>query len=112
MHNRMRMITASFLCKHLLIDWRWGEVYFAEKLLDYEMASNVGDWQWIAGCGATAAPYFRIFSPVTQIKKFDKNFDYIHHWIKDLHASAYPRPIVDHVFARERCLKIYRQAID
>lgn len=112
MHNRIRMITASFLCKHLLIDWRWGEAYFAEKLLDYEMASNVGNWQWIAGCGADAAPYFRVFNPTTQIKKFDKNYDYIQTWVNDLYASTYPNPMIDHAFARERCLNIYRQAVN
>jgi deoxyribodipyrimidine photo-lyase len=111
MHNRVRMITASFLCKHLLIDWRWGEAYFAEKLLDYEMASNVGNWQWIAGCGVDAAPYFRVFNPTTQIKRFDKDFEYIQTWVKDLHASTYPKPIVDHAFARARYLEICRQAV-
>lgn len=111
MHNRVRMITASFLCKHLLIDWRWGEAYFAGRLLDYDLGSNVGNWQWVAGCGADAAPYFRIFNPTRQIKQFDQNFTYIQTWVKDLHASTYPEPIVDHSFARERCLKIYRQVL-
>jgi deoxyribodipyrimidine photo-lyase len=111
MHNRVRMMTASFLCKHLLIDWRWGEAYFAEKLLDYEKASNVGNWQWVAGCGVDAAPYFRIFNPATQIKKFDKNFDYIQTWVKDFDTPAYPAPVIDHAYARERCLKVYRQAV-
>lgn len=111
MHNRVRMMTASFLCKHLLIDWRWGEAYFAEKLLDYEKASNVGNWQWVAGCGVDAAPYFRIFNPATQIKKFDKNYDYIQTWVKDFDTSTYPAPVIDHAYARERCLKVYRQAI-
>lgn len=111
MHNRLRMITASFLCKHLLIDWRWGEAYFAEKLLDYDMASNIGNWQWVAGCGVDAVPYFRIFNPTLQIKKFDKDFDYIRTWVNDWQSPAYPAPIVDHTFARERCLNVYRQAV-
>lgn len=111
MHNRVRMITASFLCKHLLIDWRWGEAYFAEKLLDYEMASNVGNWQWVAGCGVDAAPYFRIFNPTMQIDKFDKDYKYIQAWVTDLHTATYPQPIVDHKFAYDRCLKVYRQAL-
>jgi len=111
MHNRVRMVVGSFLCKHLLIDWRWGEAYFAEKLHDYEMASNVGNWQWVAGCGADAAPYFRIFNPTTQIEKFDKNLDYIKKWVTDFQEITYPKPIVDHKEARERCLKIYKEAL-
>ena len=111
MHNRVRMIVASFLCKHLLIDWRWGETYFAQKLLDYEQASNVGNWQWAAGCGVDAAPYFRIFNPAEQIKKFDKELKYIKKWIPELDNSTYPEPIVDHKFARERCLKVYKEAV-
>jgi deoxyribodipyrimidine photo-lyase len=111
MHNRVRMIVASFLCKHLLIDWRWGETYFAQKLLDYEQASNVGNWQWAAGCGVDAAPYFRIFNPTEQIKKFDKDLTYIKKWIPELENSTYPQPIVDHKFARERCLKVYKEAV-
>lgn len=111
MHNRVRMITASFLCKHLLIDWRWGEAYFAQKLLDYEMASNVGNWQWVAGCGVDAAPYFRIFNPSAQTEKFDKQFAYIQTWVSDWHTLNYPAPIVDHTFARERCLQAYQQAV-
>jgi deoxyribodipyrimidine photo-lyase len=111
MHNRVRMITASFLCKHLLIDWRWGEAYFARKLLDYDMASNIGNWQWVAGCGVDAAPYFRMFNPTTQIEKFDKHLDYIQAWVDDWGTFAYPAPIVDHATARERCLRIYRQAV-
>ena len=102
---------ASFLCKHLLIDWRWGEAYFAEKLLDYEMASNVGNWQWAAGSGVDAAPYFRIFNPMTQVEKFDKKLDYINHWVPELQALNYPAPIVDHKMARERCLKVYKEAV-
>jgi deoxyribodipyrimidine photo-lyase len=111
MHNRVRMIVASFLCKHLLIDWRWGETYFAQKLLDYEMASNVGNWQWAAGSGVDAAPYFRIFNPSEQIKKFDKDLLYIKKWIPELETSSYPKPIVDHKEARERCLKTYKDAV-
>ncbi|WP_130736826.1 deoxyribodipyrimidine photo-lyase [Flavobacterium sp. J27] len=112
MHNRVRMIVASFLCKHLLIDWRWGETYFAQKLLDYEQASNVGNWQWAAGSGVDAAPYFRIFNPTEQIKKFDKDLKYIKKWIPELDTSNYPEPIVDHKEARERCLKAYKKALD
>ncbi|WP_298318933.1 deoxyribodipyrimidine photo-lyase [uncultured Aquimarina sp.] len=111
MHNRVRMLVASFLCKHLLIDWRWGELYFAEKLLDYDMSANVGNWQWAAGSGVDAAPYFRIFNPTTQITKFDKNHEYIKTWIKDINELTYPHPIVDHKEARERCLKIYKEAV-
>ena len=112
MHNRVRMLVGSFLCKHLLIDWRWGEAYFAEKLNDYEMASNVGNWQWVAGCGVDAAPYFRIFNPTTQIQKFDKQLQYINKWVQDLNTLEYPQPIVDHKLARERCLKTYKAALD
>lgn len=111
MHNRVRMVTASFLCKHLLIDWRWGEAYFARKLLDYDMASNIGNWQWVAGCGVDAAPYFRIFNPTTQIEKFDKHLEYIQTWVDDWGTFSYPAPMVDHATARERCLRIYRQAV-
>jgi len=111
MHNRVRMLVASFLCKHLLIDWRWGEAYFAEKLLDYEMASNVGNWQWAAGSGVDAAPYFRIFNPTTQIKKFDKEKEYINRWVPNLQELSYPEPMVDHKMARERCLKTYKEAV-
>ncbi len=111
MHNRVRMIVASFLCKHLLIDWRWGEAYFAEKLLDFELASNVGNWQWAAGSGVDAAPYFRIFNPTEQIKKFDKDLKYIKKWIPELDSSYYPAQIVDHKMARERCLKVYKEAV-
>ena len=111
MHNRVRMLVASFLCKHLLVDWRWGEAYFAEKLLDYEMASNVGNWQWAAGCGVDAAPYFRIFNPMTQIQKFDKDHQYIKHWVPELQEPAYPDKMVDHKMARERCLQVYKEAL-
>ncbi len=111
MHNRVRMIVASFLCKHLLIDWRWGETYFAQKLLDYEQASNVGNWQWAAGSGVDAAPYFRIFNPSEQIKKFDNQLAYIKKWVPELDEHAYPSPMVDHKFARERCLVRYKEAV-
>jgi deoxyribodipyrimidine photo-lyase len=111
MHNRVRMIVASFLCKHLLIDWRWGETYFASKLLDYEMASNVGNWQWAAGSGVDAAPYFRIFNPTEQVKKFDKDLKYIKKWIPELETLHYPKPIVDHKEAREKCLRVYKEAV-
>jgi len=109
MHNRVRMITSSFLCKQLLIDWRWGEKYFALKLNDYEMSSNVGNWQWASGSGVDAAPYFRIFNPHTQIEKFDKNYDYINNWV-DL-KNNYPKEIVNHKEARENCLKIYKMYV-
>lgn len=111
MHNRVRMLVASFLCKHLLIDWRWGEAYFAEKLLDYEMASNVGNWQWAAGSGVDAAPYFRIFNPTTQIEKFDKEKKYIKKWVPEYDSDSYPEPMVDHKEARERCLRVYKEAV-
>ncbi|WP_422103889.1 cryptochrome/photolyase family protein [Winogradskyella sp.] len=112
MHNRVRMLVGSFLCKHLLIDWRWGEAYFAQKLHDYEMASNVGNWQWVAGSGVDAAPYFRIFNPTSQIQKFDKNLEYIKKWVPDFQELTYPRPIVDHKMARERCLEVYKSALN
>ncbi len=111
MHNRVRMIVASFLCKHLLIDWRWGETYFATKLLDYEQASNVGNWQWACGSGVDAAPYFRIFNPSEQIKKFDKELLYIKKWIPELNTPNYPNPIVDHKEAREKCLRVYKNSV-
>ncbi len=111
MHNRVRMLVGSFLCKHLLIDWRWGEAYFAEKLHDYEMASNVGNWQWVAGTGVDAAPYFRIFNPTSQIQKFDKDMNYIKKWVPDFQEITYPAPMVEHKFARERCLKTYKEAL-
>ncbi|CAM3492126.1 cryptochrome/photolyase family protein [Aequorivita lipolytica] len=111
MHNRVRMLVASFLCKHLLIDWRWGEAYFAEKLLDYEMSSNVGNWQWAAGSGVDAAPYFRIFNPTTQIEKFDKDHKYIKKHVPEFGTSNYPEKMVDHKEARERCLQVYKRAV-
>ena len=111
MHNRVRMLVGSFLCKHLLIDWRWGEAYFAEKLHDYEMSSNVGNWQWVAGTGVDASPYFRIFNPTSQIQKFDKELKYIQKWVPDFQEITYPSPMVEHKFARERCLKTYKDAL-
>ncbi len=111
MHNRVRMITASFLTKHLLIDWRWGEAWFAKKLLDFDLASNNGGWQWAAGCGTDAAPYFRIFSPDAQQDKFDKDMKYIKQWVPEFGTSRYVKPIVDHKFARERCLAVYKKAL-
>lgn len=112
MHNRVRMITASFLTKHLLIDWRWGEAYFAEKLLDYDLASNNGGWQWAAGSGTDAAPYFRIFNPASQQEKFDKDEKYIKRWVPEYGTGKYPQPIVDHKEARERCLEVYKKALE
>lgn len=109
MHNRVRMITAGFLTKHLLIDWRWGEAYFAEKLLDYELSSNNGNWQWAAGCGCDAAPYFRVFSPEAQTDKFDKDLKYIKEWLPKNYNE---KPIVEHKAARERALKVYKEGID
>lgn len=112
MHNRVRMLVGSFLCKHLLIDWRWGEAYFAEKLHDYEQSSNIGNWQWVAGTGVDASPYFRIFNPTTQIIKFDKELKYIKKWVPEFQELTYTAPIVEHKFARERCLKIYKEAVN
>ena len=111
MHNRVRMIVASFLTKHLLIDWRWGEAYFAKKLLDYELASNNGGWQWAAGTGVDAAPYFRVFNPDSQTKKFDENHHYIKKWVPEYQEFSYLKPIVDHKFARERALEVYKKAL-
>lgn len=111
MHNRVRMVVASFLCKHLLIDWRWGEAYFAEKLLDYELSSNNGNWQWAAGTGCDAAPYFRVFNPSEQLKKFDKDFIYTKKWVPNFQELDYFQPIVEHKYARERALKAYKRAL-
>ena len=111
MHNRVRMVTASFLSKHLLIDWRWGEAYFAGKLLDYELASNSGGWQWAAGSGCDAAPYFRVFNPQLQLEKFDKNLEYVRKWVPEYATAAYPDPIVDHKMARERAIETYKRAL-
>ncbi len=111
MHNRVRMIVASFLTKHLLIDWRWGEAYFASKLLDYELASNNGNWQWAAGCGCDAAPYFRIFNPSEQTKKFDPDLTYINKWVSEFHLQNFP-PMIEHAFARKRALEIYKKSLN
>ena len=111
MHNRVRMVTAGFLCKHLLIDWKWGEAYFAEKLLDYELSSNNGNWQWAAGTGCDAAPYFRIFNPTRQLQKFDKDLKYVKKWIPEFDKGLYAEPIVEHTFARARCLNVYQKAL-
>jgi len=111
MHNRVRMVVASFLTKHLLIDWRWGEAYFAQKLLDFDLASNNGGWQWAAGCGVDAAPYFRVFNPTLQALKFDPENRYIRQWVPEFETLNYPAPIVDHSEARERCLKVYQAAV-
>lgn len=112
MHNRVRMIVASFLTKHLLIDWRWGEAYFANKLIDYELSSNNGNWQWAAGCGCDAAPYFRVFNPTEQTKRFDPELKYIRKWVKEFDTLAYPQPIVEHSFARNRALEAYKNGIN
>lgn len=111
MHNRVRMITASFLVKHLLIDWRWGEAYFAQKLLDFDLAANNGGWQWAASSGCDAAPYFRVFNPTLQTERFDPEFKYIKKWVPEFGTPAYPQPIVKHEFARERVLKTYKKAV-
>jgi len=111
MHNRVRMLVGSFLCKHLLIDWRLGEAYFAKKLHDFELSSNVSNWQWVAGCGVDAAPYFRIFNPTTQVTNFDKEHTYIKKWVPEYQEITYSKPMVDHKFARERCLKTYKEAL-
>jgi deoxyribodipyrimidine photo-lyase len=112
MHNRVRMVVASFLTKHLLIDWRRGESYFAEKLLDFELASNIGGWQWAAGCGCDAAPYFRVFNPTAQQEKFDKQKEYIKKWVPEFGSTSYPNPIIDHAFARDRVLTRFKQALN
>ena len=111
MHNRVRMIVASFLTKHLLIDWRWGEAYFAKKLLDYDLAANNGGWQWAAGSGCDAAPYFRVFNPYLQTQKFDPELKYIRKWVPELEEFSYPKPIVVHEVARKRCLEVYAAAL-
>jgi deoxyribodipyrimidine photo-lyase len=112
MHNRVRMIVASFLVKHLLIDWRWGEAYFAEKLLDFDLASNNGNWQWAAGCGCDAAPYFRVFSPALQQERFDPKGDYLKQWIPNFDPKNYLEPIVEHKFARDRAIKRFKEGIE
>ena len=111
MHNRVRMITAGFLCKHLLTDWRWGEAYFAQELLDYELSSNNGNWQWAAGTGCDAAPYFRVFNPETQQKKFDPENEYIMRWVYNYGKPGYPQKILEHEYARKRALAVYRSGI-
>lgn len=111
MHNRVRMVVASFLCKHLLIDWRWGEAYFAQKLLDYDLSANNGNWQWAAGTGCDAAPYFRIFNPTSQIERFDPQLIYCKRWLPELKEGNYIPEMVEHKFARERALKVYKEGI-
>lgn len=111
MHNRVRMVVASFLTKHLLIDWRWGEAYFAKKLLDFDFSANNGGWQWASGSGCDAAPYFRVFNPRLQTEKFDKQLEYIKKWVPELNSFDYPQPIVDHDFARKRVLEVYQKAL-
>ncbi|MEN9685260.1 MAG: hypothetical protein RLZZ28_1046 [Bacteroidota bacterium] len=111
MHNRVRMIVASFLTKHLLIDWRWGEAYFAEKLLDFDFASNNGGWQWASSSGCDAAPYFRVFNPALQTEKFDRDFTYIKKWVPEFREPGYPKPIVVHELARKRVLEVYARAL-
>jgi len=112
MHNRVRMVTASFLTKHLLIDWRWGEAWFARKLLDFDMAANNGGWQWAAGTGCDAAPYFRIFNPHSQAERFDPDMTYIRKWVPEIGTGDYPSPLVDHAFARKRVMEYYRTALE
>lgn len=111
MHNRVRMITASFLCKHLLIDWRWGEAYFGKKLRDYDLSANNGGWQWAAGSGTDAAPYFRVFNPTLQAGKFDPKGVYIRHWVPEVDKPTYPKPMVEHTMARQRAVDTYRKAL-
>ncbi len=111
MHNRVRMIVASFLTKHLLIDWRWGEAYFAKKLLDFDLSANNGGWQWAAGCGTDAAPYFRVFNPQLQTEKFDKQLVYVKHWVPEYGTIKQIKPIVQHDFARKRCLEVYKTGL-
>jgi deoxyribodipyrimidine photo-lyase len=111
MHNRVRMVVASFLCKHLLIDWRWGEQHFAAHLLDYDLASNVGGWQWAAGSGCDAAPYFRVFSPTAQQAKFDGDATYIRKWVPEWGTPSYPGPIVEHAVARVQAIETYKAAL-
>jgi deoxyribodipyrimidine photo-lyase len=112
MHNRVRMVVASFLCKHLLIDWRWGESYFAQKLNDFDFSANNGGWQWASSSGCDAAPYFRIFSPESQTLKFDKKLEYIKKWVPEYLSPSYTKPIVDHKIARERALKVYKETLN
>ncbi|MDG1675555.1 MAG: deoxyribodipyrimidine photo-lyase, partial [Flavobacteriales bacterium] len=111
MHNRVRMVVASFLCKHLLLDWRLGERHFAKHLLDFELASNVGGWQWAAGSGCDAAPYFRVFNPTSQLEKFDPDCAYVKTWVPEWGTSHYPAPIVEHKMARQRAIDTYKAAL-
>ena len=111
MHNRVRMVVASFLTKHLLIDWRWGEAYFAEKLLDFDLAANNGGWQWATGSGTDAAPYFRVFNPQLQMERFDPELKYVKHWVPEFGTAAYPKPIVSHTEARDKVLVVYKKAL-
>lgn len=111
MHNRVRMVVASFLTKHLLIDWRWGEAYFAKKLLDFDLAANNGGWQWAAGSGTDAAPYFRVFNPQLQLERFDPEMKYVKQWVPEFGTSAYPKPIVDHKAARDKVMQVYGKAL-
>jgi deoxyribodipyrimidine photo-lyase len=111
MHNRVRMIVGSFLVKDLLIDWRWGEAYFARKLLDFELAANNGNWQWVAGCGCDAAPYFRVFNPDTQAQRFDPKGAYIRRWVPEFDSLGYAKPMVDHAVAKQRCILAYKAAL-
>lgn len=112
MHNRVRMIVASFLTKHLLINWQWGEAYFSRKLIDFDLSANNGNWQWAAGCGCDAAPYFRVFNPSEQTRKFDPQLKYVRRWVPEFDSLTYPTPMVDHAFARDRALKVYKDALN
>ena len=112
MHNRVRMVVASFLCKHLLIDWKWGERYFAKKLLDFDLSSNIGGWQWAASSGCDAVPYFRIFNPTSQHQKFDPNSEYVKKWVSEYGTSDYPEPMVEHSFARNRAIETYKNELN
>ena len=112
MHNRVRMVVASFLTKNLLVDWRWGEAYFAQKLLDFDLASNNGGWQWAAGSGTDAAPYFRVFNPELQMQKFDPQLKYVKRWVPEYGTPAYIAPIVDHAYSRDKMLRVYKSAIE
>ena len=111
MHNRVRMVVASFLTKHLLIHWYQGERYFAKKLLDYDLSANNGNWQWAAGTGCDAAPYFRVFNPTAQLEKFDPELKYVKHWVPEYGTTKYVRPMVEHTFARDRALKEYKKGL-
>ena len=111
MHNRVRMVVASFLTKHLLIDWRWGEAYFAQKLLDFDLAANNGGWQWAAGSGTDAAPYFRVFNPQLQMERFDPQLKYVKKWVPEFGTPAYPKPIVEHKLAKDKVMAAYGKAL-